>query len=523
MSGDSYYRTNSNNSSGGGGDNSRNSTDDSIALSAGKLLVGAASVTAAAAGALLAGVIKGGAALTRAGIKAYKKRKEANAAAENELLKRAKAAAESRKTAEREVAERYKQQIRKTSVRKVPGQQATEFVRSAEERRQIADREAELLDRQLTERLAALEKDVSAQCTVRAAHQYEQVIGEWKSRREAISKQEIAEIDKRLKEVHRSMTASFNRLQQKQEIRELAEQALIDAGCIVENLIEMPGAVSFSQKECSLLLQKLRKASQFLESGNYELSFAESCDCVLQSREVYVDTLDKYEASRRHAGELLIDLTALSEAADTIEVSFVHKGEELVDDLYRFCPFWFNAVREEVTLIFPMIHDGMTDAELTDVQQMIRQARNDYLTVYRHAWDKLLSSYNINDVANNSVSLLHSQGYQVESFGYESNSDSGGEEGEPLHINFVNPLTNDKITLVVDSDRNNSVKASLHQFGTSDSSLPDEDKQRCLMNLISEGIGSATGKKVSVTCTSPHRNSQEHEQADIQAQRKKSG
>lgn len=523
MSGDTYYRTYGSGGSGGYGRNSSVSTDHSIASSAGKLLVGAASVTAVAMGTLLAGIIKGGAALTKVGINAYRKRKKENAAAENELFRRAKAAEDRRKTAEKEAAERYKQQIRKTSVRKAPGQQAAEFVRDAEERRKTTAREAEWIDRQLTERLSALEKDISERCTVSAAHRCEDMIREWETRRKELSKKEIDEIGRRLDEVYRSMTDSLGRIRQEGGLRELAEQALADARCIVEDLIEAPGAVSFSQKECSLLLQKLSKASQLLESGNYELSFAESCDCVLQTREVYADTLDKYEASQRYAGKLLIDLASVSEAADITEVSFVHKDEKLTDDLYRFCPAWYDAVRSELNAVFALIHDGMTDAELTDVKRLIIQARNDYLTVYRYAWDRLLSSYNTNDIANKSVILLHTQGYEVESAAYESGRDKDGEEGGPLHINLVNPITDDRITLVVDADSSDNVTASLHQFGTADSSFPDEDKQRHLMELIGNGIQSVTGQQVSVKCSTPHRNSQEHEQADIQAQRKKSG
>ena len=79
------------------------------------------------------------------------------------------------------------------------------------------------------------------------------------------------------------------------------------------------------------------------------------------------------------------------------------------------------------------------------------------------------------------MSLLHTQGYEIESAAYESGRDKDGEEGGPLHIDLVNPITDDRITLVVDADSSDNVTASLHQFGTADSSFPDEDKQRHLM------------------------------------------
>ena len=521
MSGDYYYRTNGSTGNGGTARSTGSVSDHSIASAAGEILVGAAAVTAVALGALLAGMIKGGIAIAKAGKKAYKKRKEQNAAAENDLRRIAKEAVERRERAEKEAAAGYRQQINGCSRSSaVPGQKATEFVRAAKEKRQIAEREADRLDKELAERLSTLERNIADRCAENAANSCEQMIREWQSQRKEISKQEIYEIDKRLKEVHRSMTESLSNLRQKDGLRVCAEQSLADARCVLEELIGLPGAANFSRSECSMLVEKLKHASQSYDEGNYAMSFAESCDLVLQTREVYLDTLDKYNSSCRKAGQLMIDLASLTEAADITEVSFIHKGESLRDDLYRFCPSWWDAVRGELNAVFPLIRDGMSDVEINDVGKKLKEARNDYLTVYRYAWDKLLSSYNVNDIANSSVSLLSAQGYQVEDSAYEGGAVEGEECG-PLHINLTNPITDDRITVVIDADSANNVQASLHQFGAPDRLLPDEEKQRRLMELIGSGIRSNTGQRVSVTCNTPHGNSKQYEQADLQVQRKK--
>ena len=98
MSGDIYYKTNT--SSGGTPPPRKSSSDHSIAASAGKLIVGAAAVTAVAAGALVIGMIKGGAAIAKAGIRAYKKHREQEEKAENEMLARARESVRRRRATE---------------------------------------------------------------------------------------------------------------------------------------------------------------------------------------------------------------------------------------------------------------------------------------------------------------------------------------------------------------------------------------------------------------------------------------
>ena len=90
-----------------------------------------------------------------------------------------------------------------------------------------------------------------------------------------------------------------------------------------------------------------------------------------------------------------------------------------------------------------------------------------------------------------------------------------------MHINFHNRLTDDRITLVIDADQLNNVQASLHQFATKSSSLPDENKQRYLGELIGKAIQEETGKKPATSCKTPNEYSKAHAQADIQAQKNK--
>lgn len=512
MSGDIYYKTNT--SSGGTPPPRKSSSDHSIAASAGKLIVGAAAVTAVAAGALVIGMIKGGAAIAKAGIRAYKKHREQEEKAENEMLARARESVRRRRATEIEATDRYKKQIRQLRPAKAPSADAKRAVQAAEQSRKLIKTEADRLDSELMKKLSQIDMsvpDVESVCV-----RMEAMTKKWENDRQRAIRNGISDLDMRLEMLIRSMEGVYNRIGTDDNGRELAEAALADAQCVLEGLCELPGVMTFSKAECSMLLEKLRRASQFLESGQYKLSFAEAKDLILQCKEVYTDTVARYESSVRQASELMLDLAALREAADTTEVSFEHKGETLTDDLYRFDPAWFDAVREELAAIFPMIHDGMTDIEISEAKNRIQQARNDYLTVYHHAWKRLLSSYNANDVADNAVLILKEQGYDIEDHAYECDS-----EGEPLHINFHNCLTDDRITLVIDADQLNNVQASLHQFASKSSSLPDENKQRYLGELIGKAIQEETGKKPAASCKTPHEYSKAHEQADIQAQKQK--
>ena len=512
MSGDIYYKTNT--SSGGTPPPSERSSDRSIAASAGKLIVGAAAVTAVAAGALVIGMIKGGAAIAKAGIRAYKKHRAESEKAESEMFRRAMESVERRKETQSEATDRYKKQIRQMRPAKAPSADAKRAVQAAEQSRKLIKTESDRLDSELMKKLSQI--DMSAPNVESVCVRMEAMTKKWENDRQRAVRNGISDLDMHLEKLIRSMEGVYNKIGTDDNGRELAEAALADAQCVLEGLCELPGVMTFSKAECSMLLEKLRRASQFLESGQYKLSFAEAKDLILQCKEVYTDTVARYESSVRQASELMLDLAALREAADTTEVSFVHKGETLTDDLYRFDPAWFDAVREELAAIFPMIHDGMTDIEISEAKNRIQQARNDYLTVYRRGWRRLLSSYNANDVADNAVLILKEQGYDIEDHAYECDS-----EGEPLHINFHNRLTDDRITLVIDADQLNNVQASLHQFATKSSSLPDENKQRYLGELIGKAIQEETGKKPATSCKTPNEYSKAHAQADIQAQKNK--
>ncbi len=516
MSGDIYYRTNTSGGGGSGGTSPprESSSDHSIAASAGKLIVGAAAVTAVAAGALVIGMIKGGAAIAKAGIRAYKKHRAESEKAENEMVRRAMESVERRKASERTASDRYRKQVRDYKPARAPGAEARKLAETAQQSRRLIESETEKLDSELAKRLSQV--DTSAPDVEAVGARMEAMTEKWQNDRENVIKKETDALDLRLRELIRSMEGSYDRLGADNNGRELAETALADAQCVLEGLCGLPGAMTFSKTECSMLLEKLRHASQLFENGSYELSFAESEDLILQCREVYTDTVARYEASVRRASELMLDLTALREAADTTAVSFVHKGETLTDDLYRLAPSWYDAVREEIAAISPLMHEGMTDIEINSVRSRIFQARNDYLTVYRNAWTRLLSSYNINDVADNAIDILEAQGYTIEDYAYECDT-----EGMPLHINFVNRLTDDRITLVIDADQLNNVQASLHQFATKSSSLPDENKQRYLGELIGKAIQEETGKKPAASCKTPNEYSKAHAQADIQAQKNK--
>lgn len=515
MSGDTYYRTdteNKNNTPPPSPPAQRAQSDAQIAKAFGKMTVGAAQVTAVAVGLAVYGAVKGSIALAKWGAKAYKKHKEENELAENLLMQKMNESVKKRREKESSVQE-------KTHIRLLPYQRMTLRQPSAAVKEIKAhteqfrtDTETKLLaaEKENSARLSSLENKLSSDSVIKIAEEFDRISDRWKRQQKAVT-------DTELKTLHARLDRAFHELRQgyeksksmKQADRLLAEQALSDARCLTEEIAKMPGTAVYAEKDIELLCQKFIRAAGYFERNDYELCYAEAADLIIQSKEVCLDIMKKSAESKRIETELLTELAGLAESTSADEVEFVHKGRKYKDNLHRFCPDGWKALEKSISAIFPLVHENMTEAEIHQVKHLILNSHKDLYSVYRHSWNKLIGAYHENDVASDIARTFKAQGYEVEGHAYEC-----GVEGEKLHINFINRISKDRVTLVLDAD-GKDISASLHQYASSSSRIPDEEKQNRLMELVGKAIRSETGKNVSVVCKTPHQNSTETKQADL--------
>ena len=91
-----------------------------------------------------------------------------------------------------------------------------------------------------------------------------------------------------------------------------------------------------------------------------------------------------------------------------------------------------------------------------------------------------MSAYTENDTASDITAAMEEQGYDMDGYAYE-----GGEEGNPIHVNFINRISGNKVTVIL-SPKADGIHVDVHDYGADGTA--DVQRQDEIRHLIEETL-----------------------------------
>lgn len=175
--------------------------------------------------------------------------------------------------------------------------------------------------------------------------------------------------------------------------------------------------------------------------------------------------------------------------------TFDYKQESYEEDLTRFSPEIFAAIADRLS----NIEKGLTSsnlAELISFTHDLDEIKTDIDEVTRISATKLLYAYTENDTAADITSAMKSQGFEMEGYAYERD-----EEGNAIHINYVNSISNEKVTVVL-TPSSDGIRVDVHNYGTNSvSGMEDATRQDSIRQLIENTLN------IHISCTNRGKSS----------------
>lgn len=134
------------------------------------------------------------------------------------------------------------------------------------------------------------------------------------------------------------------------------------------------------------------------------------------------------------------------------------------------------------------------------------EIEDDINEVTKLAATKLLYAYTENDTATDITSAMKSQGFEMEGYAYENDV-----EGNSIHINYINRIFNEKVTVVL-SPSPEGIKLDVHNFGrNSVNGQEDAVRQDSIRQLIENTLN------IRMSCTNRGRASTNISAANLEA------
>ena len=232
--------------------------------------------------------------------------------------------------------------------------------------------------------------------------------------------------------------------------------------------------------------------NQDMFDNAYSIASAVMNDCYddlasgLKEREKMFSLLDMLETKA---------ILQKARIASAKHFTFEYKGESYEEDLTRFSPEIFSAINDRLSDI-EYRFTAPSIPSLISASHELDEIEDDIDEIIKLSATKLLYAYTENDTASDITSAMESQGFEMEGYAYENDV-----EGNSIHINYVNTISNERVTVVL-TPSSEGIRVDVHNYGTKSSSgQEDVSRQDGIRRLIENTL------KINISCTNRGKSS----------------
>lgn len=283
-----------------------------------------------------------------------------------------------------------------------------------------------------------------------------------------------------MKEEVNQQISKFNKmktqLQENIQLREFAFSQLKDAEAAIHTVQIELGSVTNNT------IEAYNKATDYFNQGMYETAYGIASSIVLECYDYLEEGISNREKKYALVDLMEAQIVEMKAQIESMKVfQFEYKNEMYETDLSMYETV-FNAITSRLERLDTAISDidGKTLRDFTDIQEQLVDIELDIQNCTKLAIQKLLSAYTENDTASDITTAMEEQGYDMEGYAYES-----GEEGNPIHINFINRVSGSCVTVVL-SPKTDGIHVDVHDYGVDGNA--DVQKQDEIRQLIEKTL-----------------------------------
>ena len=339
-----------------------------------------------------------------------------------------------------------------------------------------------------------------------------QLFTEWKQSSEALHTTYATSVGTSISNLKKSVQngmdaiASLKAAQQLEDakMQQYAKDQLEQASLALEafrlELGEEPNAV---------LVNNLGQAQFYYDGGLFENAYSTASSVVMGC----YDALEAALVKREKVYALMdqVETQAIFQQAriDALKnFTFSYREQSYEEDLTRFVPDLFQAIGARLEGIKQQL--GTTDlATLLAASHDLDDIETDVDEAIQLAVTQLLYAYAENDTAADITEAMESQGFEVEDYAYKKDV-----EGNAIHINYVNPISAEKVTVVL-TPSPQGIKVDVHNFGADAPGAPaDVARQTQIRELLEQTL------EIQISCQNLGQASTHTDAADLDAVKK---
>lgn len=497
--------------------------NEGIGTAIGILTVGAFLVPIGLAGLAAVGMAKGITAVTRMGMRAYRKSQAQRAAQEAEIARRAEDITRSAEQFARESEEEIHSISAEAGLPQtlppdpVLSRAADDFLAESERLSGQIDR----FTAQQSQAFDMLRDSVQSEIAAHGAsalsntlaQQYRLVQTKWESQSRAA--QETLETS--LREMHEKSAAAIGDyerlLSEAAQVRQdrkayrakeqaLAAHALKDTEHVLLQLARLPGTAVFGQASSLLFRQMYGEAADDFRRGDYAAAFAKAKNLLLRAWNLVYDVIRQSMRAELEVNRLSLRAACLAESMKNMsDMEYEIGGSVYAVNLNEYYPDGAAVAEKQIAALFAELDRKAppTAEELRLLETRLQQLELSCASVYAETRKRLEASVRSLDFCGTVEAALESQGYR--------STQSGFSEDGSLYANFENPTTGSRVTAVI-SDKNGAAEMSLYNYG-----VDGEEADPILQDTLLQVLSQYTGRQLA--CHGRGSNSAEREHSQI--------
>lgn len=329
------------------------------------------------------------------------------------------------------------------------------YEQSAEHLRRQQEDGIRRLSDELTEALRLGSSDM-LQLEQRAQNRKSELEQDWRAQSRRLEQQyqrQLGEIARNMGERVRAEMSRFDRMMdtahKDSHVRDTAVSQLLSARSAVKAVSIELGTAPPELQDC------LHRAEDYFNQGLFINAYSLSSSIVLQCYDAISDGLFKQAATEALEDKIAQRFAALEGRMDAARnLHFIYGGTKYEDDLSRFMPELFSAIRDRLREV-----KNPNSGSLGQRLAVLQELDEDFREVMRLAAQKLLYAYTENDSAESITTVMEEQGFHMEDYAYE-----GDREGGAIHINYVNSISRERLTVVL-TPGEDGLQVEIHNFG----------------------------------------------------------